>query len=78
MDNLDYSVFLQELRSLMEKYRVGIGFDVGQGSDTHGLYDEKMVISARVGDSFKTVDILEVDGWGIDYRDIPEKDADDA
>ena len=35
--------FKAELKSLLEKYEVEISWECGEGSDTHGIYGEKMV-----------------------------------
>ena len=65
--------FLKELKTLMEKYDVSIDFSVGFGSDTHGLYDEKMCINHRISKkSFKEETWLEVNGWNIQSSDIEE------
>lgn len=63
--------FLQKLKALMKEYRVSIGFDVGECSDTHGLYDERMVITHRVlPNEFLEEDWLVVEGWGFSSHDI--------
>ena len=36
--------FKQELAQLLIKYDVSIGFTCGESSDTHGLYDDQVVI----------------------------------
>ena len=65
--------FLQKLKALMEEYRVSIGFSVGDCSDTHGLYDEKMVITHRIHpNEWGEEDWLTVDGWDFSSRDIGE------
>lgn len=58
------SSFLGELKNLLEQYDASIAFDVGEGSDTYGLYDEAIVV--MVGDR----EIYRVDGYGIDSTDI--------
>lgn len=71
MDNKIKIEFLQELADLLKKYNADISFSVSSGSDTHGLYDTKMVISTRPNPkSFKEIDILEVDGWTINAYEI--------
>ncbi len=63
--------FLKELKALLDKYDVSISFSVGSSSDTHGLYDEKIVIDHRISkNSFKEETWLEVDGWGLSAHDI--------
>jgi len=60
----DIKSFKEEFKNLLEKYNVTIGFSVSDCSDTYGLYDEKIVV---YNDSNN---IIEVQGWSIDYRDI--------
>ena len=63
--------FLKELKALMKKYNVSIGFSVGDCSDTHGLYDERLVIDHRIKEgSFKEETWLEVNGWWMNSTDI--------
>jgi hypothetical protein len=70
MTDKEIQQFRAELKALLTKYNATISFSVGSCSDTHGLYDEKMVISHTVPGTFKDIDILEVDGWGISAGDI--------
>jgi hypothetical protein len=62
--------FKRELKDLLTKYNAIICFNVGDGSDTYGLCDERMTIEHRIGDSWNYVTLLEVNGWGIDKSDI--------
>jgi hypothetical protein len=64
--------FLSELKALLEKYRVSIGFEVGECSDTFGLYDEKIVIDHRVDGLIFPVwkTWLETPGWNLGADDI--------
>ena len=65
--------FLKKLKALLEEYDVSIGFSVGSCSDTHGLYDERILVDHRVSkDSFKEETWLSVDGWWLDANDIEE------
>lgn len=64
MTESDIKSFKEEFKTLLEKYNVTIGFSVSDCSDTYGLYDEKIVV---YNDSNN---IIEVQGWSIDYRDI--------
>lgn len=66
----DKEEFQKELKALLEKYNATISFTVDSGSDTHGLYDEKMVIYHTISNTFKAEDWIEVDGWGIDKTDL--------
>ena len=71
MTNMEIQKFRSELKDLLAKYNASINFSVGSCSDTHGLYDEKMVVSIRPDmKSFKEIDILEVRGWSIAAGDI--------
>ena len=71
MTNMEIQKFRSELKDLLVKYNASINFSVGSCSDTHGLYDEKMVVSIRPDPkSFKEIDIIEVPGWGISAGDI--------
>lgn len=56
--------FRQELKELLEKYNVSIGFSVSECSDTYGLYDEKIIIRHN------NEKWIEVDGWVIDGSDL--------
>jgi hypothetical protein len=63
--------FLQELKDLMTKYNVSIGFSVGSCSDTHGLYDEKILIDHRPDPkSWEEETWLSVPGWWLTKEDI--------
>ena len=76
MTNLDSfeetnNQFLKELSELLAKYNACISFSVGEGSDTHGLYNEKMIISRQPDpNSWEDIDIKVVDGWVIDSSDF--------
>lgn len=71
MTNIEIQKFIVELKTLLTKYNASIAFSVSSCSDTHGLYDEKMVVSIRPDSkSFKEIDILEVPGWNISAGDI--------
>jgi biotin synthase-related radical SAM superfamily protein len=56
--------FLAELKALMEKYNAAIGFNVGEGSDTHGLYEEEIHIDVNNKTIHKT------SGWWISGEDL--------
>ena len=76
MNDQNKQQFLKEFKALLEKYNVGISFSVGDGSDTHGLYDEKMVVYHTIPGTFKDEDWLEVNGWSIDISDMKFLDGD--
>lgn len=61
----DIQGFKKELKALLEKYSASICFEVGDASDTHGLYDEAMVIV------FKDTE-LRFDGWSIEKNDLKQ------
>lgn len=66
--------FLQKLKQLLEEYDVSISFSVGDCSDTHGLYDEKLVFEHRVNKAtFEEEMWLEVAGWSCNAFDIQEE-----
>jgi hypothetical protein len=63
--------FLRKLKALMKEYRASICFSVGSGSDTHGLYEEAMIISHQPDPKkFKEEEWLEVYGWCLTETDI--------
>lgn len=65
-DRHDEVEFCLELKALLEKYNASIEFEVGSGSDTHGLYDEKMVAYFKTTDSLKHLS----NGWGVSKNDL--------
>ena len=62
MENIDN--FKKELKELLIKYNASIGFNCGENSDTHGLYDEKMVIDIEK----KEIEICQ--GWCFGQEDL--------
>jgi hypothetical protein len=63
--------FLKELKALLKKYDVTIGFSVSECSDTHGLHDDKLVIEHKPDPTKYTFETwLEVDGWWLHEDDI--------
>lgn len=64
MDDAKLKMFRAELKAILEEYKASIGFSVGPGSDTFGLYDEKMVVC------FGGVEVFEVNGWSIEPSDL--------
>ena len=62
--------FKQEFKELLEKYNVSIGFQVGECSDTYGLYDERMIVYHTIPNTYKTEDWLTVYGWELDNTDV--------
>lgn len=59
--------FLSKLKALLKEYNATISFDVGEGSDTHGLYEEEMVISFQMP-NFVEEEVLTVPGWCISHE----------
>lgn len=70
MTDTEIQQFRTELKALLAKYNASINFSVGSCSDTHGLYEEKMVVSHTIPGTFKDIDLIEVYGWGICAGDI--------
>lgn len=70
LTELDKDKFLIELKELMKKYNVSIGFSVSDCSDTYWLSYERIVVTHYNKDSFKEEEWLSVDGWGMDHTDI--------
>lgn len=69
MTETEIRAFKVEFKALLEKYDVGIGFSVSDCSDTHGLYDEKLVVYHNKP-NLSTEDLFAVDGWCIDKNYI--------
>jgi len=53
----------EELKELLQKHKATICFSVGDCSDTHVLYDEKLIISSNN-------ETIEVNGYSIDSNDL--------
>lgn len=69
------SDFRHELHALLAKYDAVLSFEVGEGSDTHGLYDERFTVSffnQPEGNHFKTTgkEHTIAPGWSIDQSDL--------
>ena len=60
--------FAQELAALLEKHDVVIEWECGEGFDTHGLYDERMVISPRLWENSGLS--VSVEGSSIDANSL--------
>lgn len=56
--------FLAKLKALLTEYEAEISAEVGDGSDTHGIHGEEMVIT--IGRET----VLRVRGWGLSAREI--------
>ncbi len=59
--------FVLELQELLKKHNASIGFSCGEHSDTHGLYDEKLLID--IGNTT----VFEVEGWWLDGDSLNER-----
>lgn len=58
--------FQEELKSLLEKYSATISWTCGECSDTHGIYDEKMIIYSDNPD----MNLLVVEGSYISASEV--------
>ena len=58
--------FKQELAQLLIKYDVSIGLTCGESSDTHGLYDDQVVIE----DNKTGKNIVEAGDWWLSAEDL--------
>jgi len=56
--------FLKELRELLKKYKADISFCLEDGSDTYGIFGERMSIS--INDN----EVLSINGWSVSASDI--------
>lgn len=56
--------FKKELKDLLSKYNATISFTCGGSSDTHGLYDDHLII--EIGQET----VFESDGWYISSNSI--------
>lgn len=60
--------FRRELKALLEKYNVSIDFSCSDCSDTHGIYDAKMVACFTLSDRMLAFDLS--NSWGVDKQDF--------
>ncbi len=56
--------FKAKLRALLAEYNASIGFECGEASDLHGVYDERIIV--MIGD---TEHVL-ADGYCVEARDL--------
>ena len=59
--------FITELKALLEKYNASIGWECAECSDTHGIYNEHMVIEYE---SATRKEYITISGSGIDQFNI--------
>jgi len=60
--------FRKELKNLLEKFNASIGFSVGAGSDTYGIYNSHFVVNFEKNDD---IDLNE-DSWSLGAEDLKE------
>lgn len=58
--------FVVKLKALLEKYNASIAFDFGEGSDTHGIYDERIALYV----AGNKAEVLSVSGYQLDPCDL--------
>ena len=58
--------FRKELSQLLDKYNVSIGFTCGENSDTHGLYNDYIVVRENGSGQ----NIVEADDWWLTKSDL--------
>lgn len=61
--------FKKELKELLIKYNATIEFSVGEGSDTHGLYGEKIEVGLKTHTSKYEYFTLS-EGWCVGKSDL--------
>ena len=61
--------FKKKLRDLLLKYDAVISFDCGEGSDTHGLYGEKMVAIFKQNGIADHEEVL-TNEWSVSANDL--------
>lgn len=59
--------FIEELDSLLTKYNASIDWGCSECSDTHGIYDERMTVTNRKGET-----LLHLDGGTISSYEIKQ------
>ena len=60
--------FVRELAQLLEEYSVSIEWSCGEGSDTHGIFEEEMLISPPWQE--RNAHTISVNGSSIDVREL--------
>lgn len=64
MDAIDrLEEFKAKLQSLLTEYDVQVGFSVGEGSDTHGIYDERLCFQSKTAE-------IAIDGYWLGVSDL--------
>ncbi len=62
--------FKKELRELLVKYNATIGFSVGESSDTHGLYGEKIEVTLKHSTKPHYRSFTLSEGWTVCKSDL--------
>lgn len=58
--------FKNKFSDLLTEYGAGISFDYADCSDTHGIYDPKIVVTIRDPNNFKKeIVVIESDGYTL-------------
>lgn len=60
--------FLAKLKALLVEYQCSIGFTCSDGSDTHGLYDDHLIIDQK--QDGKDVTFFETESWWLEHSNI--------
>ena len=60
--------FAVELAQLLEKYDICIYWSCGEGSDTYGIYDERMVMAPRMWETDGMA--VSIEGSSIDANSL--------
>ena len=68
MDEKQLKEFKKELKELLTKYAVSIGFECGTYSDLHGVYDERIAIYSTDPSYGKIV--FSVNGYSLTKVDL--------
>lgn len=66
MTNDKIKEFKKELSQLLDKYNVSIGFTCAENSDTHGLYNDYIVVQENESGQ----NIVEADDWWLTKSDL--------
>ena len=65
-----FTEFKKELKDLLDKYECGICFSVGEGSDTHGLWDEELRVYPKRYKAGEYLEYILAEGWSVDGWDL--------
>ena len=58
--------FKNKFSALLTEYSAGISFDCSDCSDTHGIYNPKIVVTIRDPDNFrKEIVVIKSDGYTL-------------